>query len=142
MITIVNENDTRGIQNLNTVLGLYDVMIAQKNGAKAAAKYLKPDYIQHNPIVPTGAQGLGTFFDQVSAQRADLRVVVYKIIAVGDSVWAHVNFLNLFTDAPNDRGIAGVDIYRFDADGKIAEHWDVLQEVPDPQKAANTNTMF
>ena len=142
MITIVNENDVRGVQNINTVLALYDVMIEQKKASKAVAEYLKPDYIQHNPIVPTGAQALGVFFNQVSAQRAALRVVVHKIIAVEDSVWAHVNFLNLFTDDPKDRGYAVVDIYRFDADGKIAEHWDVLQEIPEPQKAANSNGMF
>ena len=55
------------------------------------------------------------------------RVVVHRIIAVGDYVWAHVNFLNLFNDDPEDTGIAGVDIYKMDADGKAIEHWDTLQ---------------
>jgi predicted SnoaL-like aldol condensation-catalyzing enzyme len=57
-------------------------------------------------------------------------------------VWAHVNFINLYNDEPNDRGVAGVDIYRFNSDGKMVEHWDVLEEVPDPSKAANANGMF
>src|ERR1700721_960591 len=56
---------------------------------------------------------------------------VRKIIAVGGYVWAHVNFLNLFNDDPNDKGIAGVDIYKMDADGRAIEHWDTLQRVGD-----------
>ena len=63
-------------------------------------------------------------------------MVVHKIIAVGDYVFAHVNFLNLLSDDPADTGIAGVDIYRFDADGKAAEHWDTLQWVGSPSDSA------
>jgi predicted SnoaL-like aldol condensation-catalyzing enzyme len=71
---------------------------------------------------------------------------------VGDYVWTHVNFLNLTTDDPNDTGIASVDIFKLDADGRAVEHWDVLQVVGDPKNAvpwfapniptANTNGMF
>src|SRR6266850_1973825 len=67
-------------------------------------------------------------------------------------VWAHVNFLNLFNDDPKDTGLAGVDIYKMDADGKAIEHWDTLQLVGDPKNsapwvapnipAANRNGMF
>jgi len=64
------------------------------------------------------------------------------VIASGDWVWAHVNFINLYNDDPDDRGVACVDIFRFNADGKMVEHWDILQEVPDPSKAATTNGMF
>jgi len=48
-----------------------------------------------------------------------------------------MNFLNLFNDDPQDTGIAGVDIFRMDADGKAIEHWDVLQVVGTPKSAAN-----
>jgi hypothetical protein len=48
----------------------------------------------------------------------------------------HVNFLNLFNDDPQDTGIAGVDIYRMDSDGKAVEHWDTLQLVGDPKNSA------
>jgi predicted SnoaL-like aldol condensation-catalyzing enzyme len=142
MITAIDANEARSIQNKEAVLGLYDMMINQKKAPDAAKKYLHPDYIQHNPLIPTGAESLGAFFGQVAAGRPNLRVVVHKVIAAGDYVWAHVNFLNLYNDDPNDRGIAGVDIYRFDSNGKMVEHWDTLQEVPDPKKSANTNGMF
>ena len=110
---------------------------------EAVQEHLKPEYIQHNPVVPTLALGLGNFFNGVVSARANARVVVHQIIAAEDHVWAHVNFLNLFNDDPDDRGVAGVDIYRFDnTDGKVIEHWDVLQPIPDPQTAANGNGMF
>jgi predicted SnoaL-like aldol condensation-catalyzing enzyme len=95
---------------------------------------------------------LGKFFAQITRERARGRVVVHRIIAVGDYVWAHVNFLNLFNDDPEDTGIAGVDIYKMDADGKAIEHWDTLQIVGDPKNSApmiapnipraNANGMF
>ena len=97
---------------------------------------MSPAYIQHNPLIADGSVALGKFFAQVTRQRARARVVVHRIIAVGDYVWAHVNFLNLFNDDPNDTGIAGVDIYKMDADGKAIEHWDTLQVVGDPENSA------
>jgi len=63
------------------------------------------------------------------------------LLQVATAYGAHVNFFNLYNDDPNDRGVAGVDIFRFNSNGK-KEHWDVLQEVPDPAKAANPNGMF
>ena len=67
-------------------------------------------------------------------------------------MWVHLNFLNLFNDDPDDTGIAGVDIYRMDVEGKAVEHWDALQLVGTPQNSApmiapnipraNANGMF
>ena len=62
-------------------------------------------------------------------------VVVHRIIAIGDYVFAHVNFVNLLTDDPNDTGIAGVDIYKMNAEGKAIEHWDA-EFVGDPKNSA------
>jgi predicted SnoaL-like aldol condensation-catalyzing enzyme len=58
------------------------------------------------------------------------------------TVSALVNFLNLDGDDPNDMGITGVDIFKFNPDVKIVEHCNVLHEVPNSAKAANTNGMF
>jgi len=142
MKPLIISHDVKSKRNAEAVLAFYDEMINKKHAIQATEKYLVPDYIQHDPIIPTTAKALGEFFNSVTGARKNLRVVVHHIIAGGDWVWAHVNFVNLYNDDPYDRGIAGVDIYRFNVDGKVVEHWDVLQEIPDPVKAANTNGMF
>jgi predicted SnoaL-like aldol condensation-catalyzing enzyme len=152
MIVTVDPNDARAVRNKDNVLALYEMMINQKKAEDGTAKYLRPNYIQHNPLIPDGAKALGDFFGKITRERASARVVVHRIIAAGDYVWAHVNFLNLFNDDPQDTGIAGVDIYKMDADGKAIEHWDTLQFVGDPKNSApllgpniprsNSNGMF
>src|ERR1700679_3288249 len=135
MIEIIAVNDSRAVRNKNNILALYDLMINKKKSEEATAKFVSAAYIQHNPLIADGSVALGKFFGQVTRDRAQARVVVHRIIAVGDYVWAHVNFLNLFNDDPNDTGIAGVDIYKFDADGKAIEHWDTLQFVGTPKNS-------
>ena len=152
MIEIVDINDSRAVRNKNNVLELYELMINQKKSEEATAKFLSSAYVQHNPLIPDGSVALGLYFGKVTRERARARVVVHKIIAGGDYVWAHVNFLNLFNDDPGDAGVAGVDIYKMDADGKAVEHWDTLQLIGDPKNsapwvapnipAANRNGMF
>jgi predicted SnoaL-like aldol condensation-catalyzing enzyme len=152
MIEIVDTADSRAVRNKDNVLALYELMITRKRSEEATAKFVSPAYVQHNPIIPDGSVALGQFFGKVTRERVRARIVVHKIIAVGDYVWAHVNFLNLFTDDPNDTGIAGVDIYRMNAEGKAVEHWDTLQLVGTRENSApliapnipraNANAMF
>jgi predicted SnoaL-like aldol condensation-catalyzing enzyme len=136
MIEIFDANDSRAVRNKNNVLELYELMINTKRSEEGAAKHARPSYVQHNPLIPDGSVALGQFFGKITAERPRARVVVHRIIAVGDWVWAHVNFLNLFNDDPSDTGLAGVDIYRMDAEGKAVEHWDILQFVGDPKNSA------
>ncbi len=136
MIEILDGNDKRAVRNKNNVLELYELMINTKRSEEGTAKHVTPTYVQHNPLIADGSVALGQFFGKITRERANARVVVHKIIAAGDYVWAHVNFLNLFSDDPADTGIAGVDIYKMDADGKAVEHWDTLQFVGDPRNAA------
>ena len=135
-------SDAKSKKHAEIVMALYDEMITKKQSAAAVEKYLRPDYIQHNPLIPTSAKSLGAFFEETIKAHPQTHIVIYQVVASGDYVFAHVNFINLFNEDPNDRGIAGVDMFRFDANGKITEHWDVLQPVPDPKTAANNNTMF
>jgi predicted SnoaL-like aldol condensation-catalyzing enzyme len=136
MLELVNVNDSRAVRNKDNILGLYEMMINQKRPKEAVAKYLNPAYIQHNPLIADGAEGLADWFSRLTTERARARVVVHRIIAVGDYVWAHVNFLNFANDDPKDTGLAVVDIFRMDDDGKAAEHWDILQVVGDQKTNA------
>jgi predicted SnoaL-like aldol condensation-catalyzing enzyme len=136
MIELVDTKDSRAVRNKNNVLGFYDMVINKKRSEESVAQFMNPSYVQHNPLIADGAEALGKFFGQITKERPRARVVVHHIIAVGDYVWAHVNFLNLFNDDPQDTGIAGVDIYKMDADGKAVEHWDTLQPVGDPKNSA------
>src|SRR5271155_1462908 len=88
-------------------------------------------YIQHNPLVQDGIDGVMSFLKQVGRVPCEVK----RIAVDGDLAFVHVRYLNLF-----GQEIAGVDIFRFDANDKILEHWDVLQPVP--ATAQNPNTMF
>jgi predicted SnoaL-like aldol condensation-catalyzing enzyme len=137
MLVLVDPKDSRAVRNKDNILAWYDLMINKKRSEEAATKFVAPGYIQHNPLIPTGADALGEFFGQTLKERVRPRVKVHKIIAIGDYVWAHVTFLNMFSDDPQDTGVAGVDIYKMDTDGKAIEHWDVLQVVGTPASAVN-----
>src|SRR3979409_2538653 len=136
MIEIIDANDSRAVRNKNNVLALYDLMINTKKSEEGTAKFVSPAYIQHNPLIADGSAALGKFFAQITREPARPQVLIHRIIAVGDYVWAHVNFLNLFNDDPDDTGIAGVDIYKMDADGKAVDNGDNLQLLSAPPKPA------
>ncbi len=151
-LVLVDARDSNAIRNVDNVLTLYQMMVNENKAVEGTARLLTPGYIQHNPLIADGSAALGKYFADVKTAHPSAHVVVHRIIAVGDHVFAHVNFVNLLTDDPNDRGIAGVDIYRMDADGRAVEHWDTLQLVGDPTNAApwvapnipgaNSNGMF
>jgi predicted SnoaL-like aldol condensation-catalyzing enzyme len=151
MIEIVDPNDARAVRNKDNILACYELLINQKK-PEEGAKYVVPDYIQHNPLLADGRNGLAEFFAKIAAERAAAHVVVHKIIAVGDWVWTHGNFLNMFTDDPDDTGVAVVDMWIMNTEGECLEHWDVLQVVGDQTNTApwlapnlvpvNTNGMF
>jgi predicted SnoaL-like aldol condensation-catalyzing enzyme len=152
MLELVNPNDNRAVRNKDNVLNFYDLVINKKKSEDSVGRFIAAGYIQHNPLIADGPEALGKFFGKITVERALARVIVHKIMAVGDYVFAHVNFLNLFNDDPKDTGIAGVDIYKMDADGRAIEHWDTLQPVGDPKNSApwlapnmpraNSNGMF
>jgi len=100
MLELVDPKDRRAVRNKDNVLALYELMINQKKSEEATAKFLRPDYVQHNPLIADGAVALGQYFGQATREHARARVVVHKIIAVSDYVFAHVNFLNLLSDDP------------------------------------------
>ena len=107
----------------------------QHKPREAAALYIGDQYIQHNPFVPNGAAPFVEYFEDYFREHPKSRVVFSHIVAEGDLVVLH---LNSRADE-KDRGRAIVDIFRVD-NGKIVEHWDVAQVVP--EKTVSRNTMF
>ncbi|QKK19671.1 nuclear transport factor 2 family protein [Rhizobium indicum] len=100
-----------------------------------AASVVADDYRQHNPQVPDGKKPLISFFIGFFKDNAQSKAEIVGSAADGDLVWLHVHA----TNGADDRGQAIVDIFRV-KDGKIVEHWDVIQAVP--KEAVNKNTMF
>lgn len=135
-VVLVDPNDHHAVRNINNVLTLYEMMINENKAEEGTAMFLVPAYIQHNPLIPDGSAALGKYFAGVKAKHPSAHVAVHRIIAVGNYVFAHVNFVNLLTDDPNDPGVAGVDIYKMNAAGKAVEHWDALELVGDPKNSA------
>jgi predicted SnoaL-like aldol condensation-catalyzing enzyme len=120
--------------NAKAAAALLDLAFNQKQVAAAFKKYVGPTYTQHNPTVPDGKeQAVQTLSEGLKTM--DVHYDVKRIIADGDLVAVHSHV----TLGANDRGMAVVDIFRFE-NGKVVEHWDVVQQVP--EHAANSNGMF
>lgn len=98
-------------------------------------------YIQHSVFLPNGRAPLAELFGQTFEEYGHVMSIdVHRVIVQDNYAFAHVNFRNLDNDDPNDLGIAAVDMYRFNDDGLLEEHWDVLQNVP--AFSPNPNGMF
>jgi len=121
--------------NKQAVVGFYTRAFNDHEPADAVARYVGSQYIQHNPDTPDGAEAFVKSTVALIARHPTLRVDIKRVIAEGDLVAAH----NLVTASPESRGMAGIDLFRLE-EGKIVEHWDVRQPVP--ETAANNNTMF
>jgi predicted SnoaL-like aldol condensation-catalyzing enzyme len=120
--------------NHDHVIAMYHNVLMPLDSSRVD-DFIRPDYIQHSSLAEPGVQALKDWLD---ARRIDSPGAVQKIhrsFADGDHVVVHVELHRW----PGDPGFSIVDIFRLQ-DGMIAEHWDVLQEIPvDP---VNSNGMF
>ncbi|HEY0282863.1 MAG TPA: nuclear transport factor 2 family protein [Rhizomicrobium sp.] len=121
--------------NKKLVLDMADMLFVQHKVDQAIDTYFAPGYIQHNPMAADGSEAIRTFFKGFYAGNPQATIEVKRALADGDLVAIH--YKAKFT--PDERGYAVVDIFRIE-NGKIAEHWDAVQ--PIPEKSANTNGMF
>ena len=122
--------------NKQAVLEFYDLAFNKNKPEEAAERYLGDVYIQHNPAVRRdGAAAFIGFVRGFRSQFPGLRFEVKRAIAEGDLVAVH-SHLKVSAD---DRGTAVMDFFRLE-NGRIVEHWDALQPVP--EDSANANTMF
>ena len=105
------------------------------NPRLAVEKYVGSEYIQHNPDVANGTEGFIEYFERMQREYPNKSIEFVRCIAEGNLVALHTH--QVWPD--NDQYVT-MDFFRFDADGKIVEHWDSIQQIPESSK--NPNTMY
>jgi len=122
-------------KNKEIAVAFLNMIFNEHKVAEAFELYSVPDYKQHNPYAASGAQAAIGFLGPYLKQNPEASTEIKRVIAEGDLVAIHNNpKMNA-----KDRGRAVVDIFRLE-NGRVVEHWDVVQDVP--EKSANENTMF
>ncbi len=121
-------------QNKENAIAFYR-MAYEGKPRKAVSLYVGDDYIQHNPLVGDGKEPFISYFERMYREYPEKSITFVRAIAEGDLVALHTHQV-----WPGEEEYVTMDFFRFDANGKIVEHWDAMQEIP--EESANGNTMY
>lgn len=121
--------------NKENAIAFYELMFNENKPAEAIDEYVGAEYIQHNPHVPDGKTGFIKYFEQMAKEYPGKKVHIKRAIAEDNHVVLHT-----YQEWPTEKNYVTIDIFRFDDSGKIVEHWDVLQTMP--EKMVHDNGMF
>lgn len=105
------------------------------NPTKAVETYVGEEYTQHNPLVGNGKQAFIDYFEQMAVEYPDKQISFVRATAEDDLVSLHTHQI-----WPNNEQYVTMDFFRFDENGKIVEHWDAIQKIPD--ESLNGNSMY
>ena len=110
--------------------------MSYKGNPKEAVKlYVGDKYIQHNPLVGDGKQPFIDYFEKMGKEFPDKSIEFVRAVAEDDLVALHTH-----QKWPANEEYVTMDFFRFDKNGKIIEHWDSMQQIP--EASANGNTMY
>lgn len=135
LITACNGEHAKLEMNKRAVIGFYHKAFNEHLPKEAIDKYVGNEYIQHNPHAGDGKEPFISYFTELFKTNQSSFIEIKRIIAEKDLVMVHIHSRK----NKKDRGRAVMDIFRLEK-GKIVEHWDVGQKIP--EKLAHNNTMF
>ncbi len=126
--TIIIAPDAKSRERAMVIIEIYDTFVRNPS-PEALSEFIADGYIQHSSAAPDGYDGIGMVFSQ-SVKQYPVEIDVHKVMVVGDWAMAHVNFRNLDRRDEGDIGMTAVDMFTFNDEDKVTEHWDAVQGIP------------
>ena len=136
---VSSEGYTQQEEQNKELVEQFEDLAFNKKDVNAAAALMSDNFKQHNPTVPDGKQGfINGVGEYLLKPNPNLKLTAKRVLVDDNMVMVH-KFGKFDNTNVAERGVAVIDVYRVE-NGKIVEHWDVIQ--PIPETAANNNTMF
>lgn len=121
-------------KNKENAIAFYK-MAYEGDPRRAVSLFVGAEYIQHNPLVGDGKEAFIEYFDRMSEEYSNKSIEFVRAVGDGNMVALHTHQV-----WPGNEEYVTMDFFRFDDAGKIVEHWDAMQEIP--ESSANRNTMY